>query len=158
MNKIIVLIVCFSIFLNSSDLTNEYGIDVFGKSFHSHSGYNELNPGLGAYFSQTEKTDYGSLRFGWGVNAGYYVDSYNHRAKYVIPGIVFKYGDKEGWNSSFNIGLGYYEGSGNKGVGPGSALSAGYNRVLLCSSFSPKNGKDGAASVSFWLRVRVGEF
>lgn len=164
MNKLIALL-AISTALSGADVgdvsdfknTYEYGVDVFGKSFHTKSGFNEWNPGVGAWIYMKEKIS-DDVSFGACVNAGYYVDSYNERARYVIPGMILQVGNPHKWHSDLSIGVGYFEGSSNRGIGPGTCVSYGYNRVLLCASVSPKNGPATTNAMAFWMRVRVGEF
>ncbi len=83
-------------------------------------------------------------------------------------GSSYVIGPRNAFHGSLGFNMGYYEGSGNKGLGFVPLATIGYDRVELCFTGSPKagsgerevNGKEypATAMVAMFLKVTLYEW
>ncbi len=128
---------------------------VFGKTYHTNRNcnLNETNPGigLGLAFNYEKSADITLI-------GGVYKDSYENTATFLMPGIRFKFGDRNKLHGNVGINGGYFNGSDFNGFGIMPSVAFGYNRVEICFTGSPNNDRQNENSTGFvatFLKVTV---
>lgn len=103
----------------------------FGASHHTNRNvpWREINPGIGLGLAHTFDPAADIL-----VSAGTYRDSVNNAARFAMIGGRFVAGDRDGFNATAGLSLGYFRGSGwdGRGCAVMPVLSVGYGPVSLC--------------------------
>lgn len=134
----------------------------FGASYHSNRkvDYNELNPGLGIGLTWYKSS--GMEPF---VATGTYHDSYGEDALFAMGGFRRRFGNIQETHGSVGVAMGYFDGSGKKGIVGMPILSIGYNRFELCVTGSYRDNeynedikKSNTSVIATFLRIRLKEF
>jgi hypothetical protein len=130
MNKILIFsLLILSIQASALDKT-DLELSVFGLSYHTNRDYdyNEVNPGLGLNltFSSLEKQNQ-NWYLSWVLSGGFYKDSYSDTATYLLVGPRLTLGYDDSFHVSGGFGVGYFEGSGNTGIGYIPVVTVGYD-------------------------------
>jgi hypothetical protein len=119
---------------------------VFGKTYHTNPkcDLNETNPGvgLGVVYNYERTADFTLI-------GGVYEDSYENTARFLMPGLRFKFGNRNRLHANLGVNGGYFEGSDFNGFGIMPSAAVGYNRVELCFTGSPNTGREHENSTGF---------
>jgi len=128
MNKILIFsLLILSIQASALDKT-DLELTVFGLSYHTNRDYdyNEVNPGLGLNFVFSSKDD-NFWHPSWVLSGGFYKDSYSDTATYLLVGPRLTLGYDDSFHVSGGFGAGYFNGSGNNGLGYIPVVTVGYD-------------------------------
>ena len=120
-----------------------YGSEVYIFGFTRHSNrnvnYNEKNYGfgLGVFRRIIEDNVYSNIDATF--IGGTYIDSYNERAKFLMPGLRFNFGNINTFHSSLGVNAGYFVGSDMVGFGIIPCATIGFNRFDICVTGFPNH-------------------
>jgi hypothetical protein len=154
----IILALCMVSMASAVDSVDVY---VFGLSHHMDQSviWNERNPGLAIGLShQTEQHPDTDIT----LDVGTYKDSMAQQAKFALIGLrAYVIGERQSFHSTIQIGTGYYDGSGFRGIGFSANASVGYDRVDICMTGKPSTGSPDPNQCGWYaifLRIRVLDF